>query len=135
MLTTGTGSGRSLSSSSPSLIILEGQGQMGQRRTRAIVILPDETHWPTVTRRAGKVPCTAMRPTNAVLVARYTGRGKSPSAMPWPTIRQTSCLPTNFMMLEYILTRFDDVDRGWWITAKAWSFGVGRTPPTEVVKG
>lgn len=111
VVTTGTGSGKSLSFFIPIIDrILRAKDAGEQARTRAIVIYPMNAlansqleglekflrNW-----EEGKRPFT---------VARYTGQESSGERSDIAN-NPPDILLTNFMMLEYLLTRFDDNDR------------------------
>lgn len=113
VVTTGTGSGKSLSFFIPVIdSILKGKEADGDRtqRTRAIVIYPmnalansqlEELHKFLYGYAADQQPFT---------VARYTGQESSAERKNIAD-NPPDILLTNFMMLELILTRFDQDDR------------------------
>lgn len=111
VVTTGTGSGKSLSFFIPVIDrILKAKAQDKTQRTRAIVIYPmnalansqlEELDKFLYGYQAGQQPFT---------VARYTGQ-ESKAERDAIADNPPDILLTNFMMLELILTRFDEVDR------------------------
>ncbi len=111
VVTTGTGSGKSLSFFIPVIDrILKAKDQDKTARTRAIVIYPmnalansqlEELHKFLYGYPAGQQPFS---------VARYTGQ-ESKAERDAIADNPPDILLTNFMMLELILTRFDEVDR------------------------
>ncbi|MHB9800486.1 DEAD/DEAH box helicase [Pseudomonas sp. MT3] len=111
VVTTGTGSGKSLSFFIPIIDrILKARKSDGKARTRAIVIYPMNALANSQLEELDKFLhgyAPELRPFTA---KRYTGQEskaeRSAIADDPPDI-----LLTNFMMLEYILTRFDEVDR------------------------
>lgn len=111
VVTTGTGSGKSLSFFIPIIDrILKAKQSDGKARTRAIVIYPMNALANSQLEELDKFLngyAPELRPFTA---KRYTGQEskaeRSAIADDPPDI-----LLTNFMMLEYILTRFDEVDR------------------------
>lgn len=111
VVTTGTGSGKSLSFFIPIIDrILKAKQSDDKARTRAIVIYPMNALANSQLEELDKFLhgyAPALRP---FTVKRYTGQEskaeRSAIADDPPDI-----LLTNFMMLEYILTRFDEVDR------------------------
>jgi superfamily II DNA/RNA helicase len=111
VVTTGTGSGKSLSFFIPVIDrILKAKEQDKTARTRAIVIYPmnalansqlEELDKFLYGYPAGRQPFT---------VARYTGQ-ESKAERDAIAGNPPDILLTNFMMLELILTRYDEVDR------------------------
>jgi hypothetical protein len=111
VVTTGTGSGKSLSFFIPIIdCILKARQSDGRARTRAIVIYPMNALANSQLEELDKFLHGDAPEQRPFTVARYTGQEskaeRSAIADDPPDI-----LLTNFMMMEYILTRFDEVDR------------------------
>ncbi|MER0786704.1 DEAD/DEAH box helicase [Pseudomonas aeruginosa] len=111
VVTTGTGSGKSLSFFIPIIDrILKAKQSDGKARTRAIVIYPMNALANSQLEELDKFLHGYAPELRPFTVKRYTGQEskaeRSAIAEDPPDI-----LLTNFMMLEYILTRFDEVDR------------------------
>ncbi len=111
VVTTGTGSGKSLSFFIPIIDrILKAKQSDGKARTRAIVIYPMNALANSQLEELDKFLHGYAPERRPFTVKRYTGQEskaeRSAIADDPPDI-----LLTNFMMLEYILTRFDEVDR------------------------
>lgn len=111
VVTTGTGSGKSLSFFIPIIDrILKARKSDGKTRTRAIVIYPMNALANSQLEELDKFLHGYAPELRPFTVKRYTGQEskaeRSAIADDPPDI-----LLTNFMMLEYILTRFDEVDR------------------------
>lgn len=111
VVTTGTGSGKSLSFFIPIIDrILKAKQSYGKARTRAIVIYPMNALANSQLEELDKFLHGYAPELRPFTVKRYTGQEskaeRSAIADDPPNI-----LLTNFMMLEYILTRFDEVDR------------------------
>lgn len=111
VVTTGTGSGKSLSFFIPIIDrILKARKSDGKARTRAIVIYPMNALANSQLEELDKFLHGYAPELRPFTVKRYTGQEskaeRSAIADDPPDI-----LLTNFMMLEYILTRFDEVDR------------------------
>lgn len=111
VVTTGTGSGKSLSFFIPIIDrILKAKQSDGKARTRAIVIYPMNALANSQLEELDKFLHGYVPELRPFTVKRYTGQEskaeRSAIADDPPDI-----LLTNFMMLEYILTRFDEVDR------------------------
>ncbi len=111
VVTTGTGSGKSLSFFIPIIDrILKAKEVDTTARTRAIVIYPMNALANSQLEELDKFLHNYAQEQRPFSVARYTGQEKAAErneiAKNPPDI-----LLTNFMMLEYILTRYDDVDR------------------------
>ena len=111
VVTTGTGSGKSLSFFIPIIDrILKAKQSDGKARTRAIVIYPMNALANSQLEELDKFLHGYEPELRPFTVKRYTGQEsraeRSAIADDPPDI-----LLTNFMMLEYILTRFDEVDR------------------------
>jgi Lhr-like helicase len=111
VVTTGTGSGKSLSFFIPIIDrILKTRQPGGKARTQAIVIYPMNALANSQLEELDKFLYGYAPNLRPFTVARYTGQEskteRSAIADDPPDI-----LLTNFMMLEYILTRFDEVDR------------------------
>lgn len=111
VVTTGTGSGKSLSFFIPVVDrILKAKDQDKTPRTRAIVIYPMNALANSQLEELDKFLHGYPDGQKPFTVARYTGQE---SAADRAIIAETppDILLTNFMMLELILTRFDEVDR------------------------
>ena len=107
VVTTGTGSGKSLSFFIPIVdAILKGKEQQDKPRTRAIVIYPMNALANSQLEELNKF-LTDPQP---FTVARYTGQ-ESKEERNRIANDPPDILLTNFMMLELILTRYEDVDR------------------------
>ncbi|MEV1452668.1 DEAD/DEAH box helicase [Pseudomonas aeruginosa] len=111
VVTTGTGSGKSLSFFIPIIDrILKAKQSDGKARTSAIVIYPMNALANSQLEELDKFLHGYAPELRPFTVKRYTGQEskaeRSAIADDPPDI-----LLTNFMMLEYILTRFDEVDR------------------------
>ena len=111
VVTTGTGSGKSLSFFIPIIDrILKAKQSDGKARTRAIVIYPMNALANSQLEELDKFLHGYVPELRPFTVKRYTGQEskaeRSAIADDPPDI-----LLTNFMMLEYILARFDEVDR------------------------
>ncbi len=111
VVTTGTGSGKSLSFFIPIIDrILKARAQDDRAHTRAIVIYPMNALANSQLEELKKFLHGYPDGAQPLTVKRYTGQDPS-------TERQLiadsppDILLTNFMMLELILTRFDDIDR------------------------
>jgi ATP-dependent helicase YprA (DUF1998 family) len=111
VVTTGTGSGKSLSFFIPVIDgILRAKDADKSPRTRAIVIYPMNALANSQLEELDKFLhgySGAQRPFS---VARYTGQ-EAPAERTAVADNPPDILLTNFMMLELILTRYDDVDR------------------------
>ncbi|WP_199104443.1 DEAD/DEAH box helicase, partial [Aquitalea sp. ASV11] len=111
VVTTGTGSGKSLSFFIPIIDrIIKAKAEGGKPRTRAIVIYPMNALANSQLEELDKFLHGYAPDAQPFTVARYTGQEKKPERDAMADI-PPDILLTNFMMLEYILTRFDDVDR------------------------
>lgn len=109
VVTTGTGSGKSLSFFIPVVdAILKGKDQQTKPKTRAIVIYPMNALANSQLEELDKF-LDGMQP-QPFSVARYTGQ-ESPEEREHIANNPPDILLTNFMMLELILTRYEDVDR------------------------
>lgn len=113
VVTTGTGSGKSLSFFIPIIdSILKGKqaADNGTQRTRAIVIYPMNALANSQLEELNKFLYGYATDQQPFTVARYTGQ-ESPSERSTLAANPPDILLTNFMMLELILTRFDEDDR------------------------
>ncbi|TDQ38961.1 DEAD/DEAH box helicase [Thiopseudomonas denitrificans] len=109
VVTTGTGSGKSLSFFIPVVdAILKGKDQAPKPRTRAIVIYPMNALANSQLEELDKF-LTGMNP-QPFTVARYTGQ-ETREERERIANNPPDILLTNFMMLELILTRYEEVDR------------------------
>ena len=111
VVTTGTGSGKSLSFFIPVIDrILKAKDQEKTARTRAIVIYPMNALANSQLEELDKFLHGYPEDLRPFTVARYTGQ-ESKSERDAIANSPPDILLTNFMMLELILTRFDEVDR------------------------
>lgn len=111
VVTTGTGSGKSLSFFIPVIDrILKAKGQDKTARTRAIVIYPMNALANSQLEELDKFLHGYLEGEQPFSVARYTGQ-ESKAERDTIADNPPDILLTNFMMLELILTRFDEVDR------------------------
>ena len=111
VVTTGTGSGKSLSFFIPIIDrILRAKEAGEQARTRAIVIYPMNALANSQLEELGKFLHGYAEKARPFTVARYTGQ-ESSSERSGIANNPPDILLTNFMMLEYLLTRSDDNDR------------------------
>ena len=111
VVTTGTGSGKSLSFFIPIIDrIIKAKEEGGAPRTRAIVIYPMNALANSQLEELDKFLYGYEADKRPFTVARYTGQEKKVERDAIAD-NPPDILLTNFMMLEYILTRFDDVDR------------------------
>lgn len=111
VVTTGTGSGKSLSFFIPIIDrILKARQSEDKARTRAIVIYPMNALANSQLEELDKFLHGYAPADRPFTVARYTGQ-ESQAERQAIAEYPPDILLTNFMMLEYILTRFDEVDR------------------------
>lgn len=111
VVTTGTGSGKSLSFFIPVIDrILKAKDQEQSPRTRAIVIYPMNALANSQLEELDKFLYGYPPEQQPFTVARYTGQ-ESKAERNAIADNPPDILLTNFMMLELILTRFDEVDR------------------------
>lgn len=111
VVTTGTGSGKSLSFFIPVIDrILKAKEQEKNARTRAIVIYPMNALANSQLEELDKFLYGYTDDQQPFTVARYTGQESKPEREAIAG-NPPDILLTNFMMLELILTRFDEVDR------------------------
>lgn len=111
VVTTGTGSGKSLSFFIPIVdAILKGHEQEDKPRTRAIVIYPMNALANSQLEELDKFLVDFQQDKRPFTVARYTGQ-ESKAEREHIANNPPDILLTNFMMLELILTRYEDVDR------------------------
>jgi Lhr-like helicase len=111
VVTTGTGSGKSLSFFIPVIDrILKAKDQEKTARTRAIVIYPMNALANSQLEELDKFLHGYPDGQQPFTVARYTGQ-ESKAERDAIADNPPDILLTNFMMLELILTRFDEVDR------------------------
>ena len=110
VVTTGTGSGKSLSFFIPVIDrILKAKDQDKTARTRAIVIYPMNALANSQLEELDKFLYGYPAGQQPFTVARYTGQ-ESKAERDAIANNPPDILLTNFMMLELILTRFDEVD-------------------------
>jgi Lhr-like helicase len=111
VVTTGTGSGKSLAFFLPVIDrILKDKDQDRSPRTRAIVVYPMNALANSQLEELNKFLCDFPADQRPWKVARYTGQ-ESKAERQEIAANAPDILLTNFMMLELILTRFDEVDR------------------------
>lgn len=111
VVTTGTGSGKSLSFFIPVIDrVLKAKDQDKAARTRAIVIYPMNALANSQLEELDKFLYGYPAEQQPFTVARYTGQ-ESKTERDAIAGNPPDILLTNFMMLELILTRFDEVDR------------------------
>jgi Lhr-like helicase len=111
VVTTGTGSGKSLSFFIPVVdSILKGKDKDSKPRTRAIVIYPMNALANSQLEELDKFLVDFPADTRPFTVARYTGQ-ESKAQREQIANNPPDILLTNFMMLELILTRYEEVDR------------------------
>jgi len=111
VVTTGTGSGKSLAFFIPVIDrILNAKDQEKTARTRAIVIYPMNALANSQLEELDKFLHGYPDGQQPFTVARYTGQ-ESKAERDAIADNPPDILLTNFMMLELILTRFDEVDR------------------------
>ena len=111
MVTTGTGSGKSLAFFIPIVdSILKGKAEDSKPRTRAIVIYPMNALANSQLEELDKFLVDFPTEERPFTVARYTGQESSLQREQIAN-NPPDILLTNFMMLELILTRYEDVDR------------------------
>ena len=111
VLTTGTGSGKSLAFFIPIIdAIIKGKEQDSTPRTRAIIVYPmnalANSQLGEINKFLDNHPDPEVRP---ITVARYTGQEDSTERSRLAT-NPPDILLTNYMMLELILTRNEEVD-------------------------
>lgn len=111
VVTTGTGSGKSLSFFIPIIDrTLKAKQSDGKARTRAIIIYPMNALANSQLEELDKFLHGYAPEHRPFTVKRYTGQ-ESKAERGAIADDPPDILLTNFMMLEYILTRFDEVDR------------------------
>ncbi|MHB1588720.1 MAG: DEAD/DEAH box helicase, partial [Metallibacterium scheffleri] len=111
VVTTGTGSGKSLAFFLPIIDrILRARDADPTPRTRAIVIYPMNALANSQLEELDKFLHGFAAGAAPFSVARYTGQEKQPERDAI-AVNPPDILLTNFMMLELILTRFEDTDR------------------------
>lgn len=111
VVTTGTGSGKSLSFFIPIIDrIVKAKVQDGAARTRAIVIYPMNALANSQLEELNKFLVGYPADQQPFTVGRYTGQ-ESPAERALIAASPPDILLTNFMMLELILTRYEEIDR------------------------
>lgn len=111
VVTTGTGSGKSLAFFIPVIDkILREKEKDNNPRTRAIVIYPMNALANSQLEELNKFLCDYADNQQPFTVARYTGQ-ESKTEREKIADNPPDILLTNFMMLELILTRYEDIDR------------------------
>ena len=111
VVTTGTGSGKSLAFFIPIVDrILKAREKDGTPRTRAIIIYPMNALANSQAEEIGKFLENLGPNDGGPTFARYTGQ-ESSTEREKLAANPPDILLTNFMMLELILTRYEEVDR------------------------
>jgi superfamily II DNA/RNA helicase len=111
VVTTGTGSGKSLAFFIPIVDrILKAREEDTTPRTRAVVIYPMNALANSQAEEIGKFLGNFAAAGSGPTFARYTGQ-ESQAERARLAANPPDILLTNFMMLELILTRYEDVDR------------------------
>lgn len=111
VVTTGTGSGKSLAFFIPIIDrVLKGKAEGSHLRTRAIVIYPMNALANSQLEELNKFLHGYPEDGKPFTVARYTGQ-ESQTARQKIADNSPDILLTNFMMLELILTRYEAIDR------------------------
>ncbi|MBP8926991.1 MAG: DEAD/DEAH box helicase, partial [Pseudomonadales bacterium] len=111
VVTTGTGSGKSLSFFIPMIDrIIKGKAQDSSPRTRAIVIYPMNALANSQLEELNKFLVGYPADQQPFTVGRYTGQ-ESQAERSFIATNPPDILLTNFMMLELILTRYEEIDR------------------------
>jgi len=111
VVTTGTGSGKSLSFFIPIVDrIIKARATDPTPRTRAIIIYPMNALANSQAEEIGKFIQNVGHGSPALAIARYTGQ-ESATERQRLAANPPDILLTNFMMLELILTRYEEVDR------------------------
>lgn len=111
VVTTGTGSGKSLAFFIPIINdILREKEEDSSPRTRAVIVYPMNALANSQLEEVRKFLDNLGKDQDPLVVARYTGQEDS-SERSWIAAHPPDILLTNFMMLELILTRYEDVDR------------------------
>lgn len=111
VVTTGTGSGKSLAFFIPIVDrILRLRERGAVPRTRAIIIYPMNALANSQAEEIGKFMQNVGPTGNGLSIARYTGQESSAERQALAE-EPPDILLTNFMMLELILTRYEEVDR------------------------
>jgi Lhr-like helicase len=111
VVTTGTGSGKSLAFFIPIVDrILRTREANATPRTRAIIIYPMNALANSQSEEIGKFMQNLGPAAQGLTIARYTGQ-ESSAERDALAKRAPDVLLTNFMMLELILTRYEEVDR------------------------
>jgi hypothetical protein len=111
VVTTGTGSGKSLAFIVPMIDhILKAKAKDPTPRTRGIIIYPMNALANSQLEEFNKFNLTDGSLSHPITVARYTGQ-ESPEERRTLVDNPPDIILTNFMMLELILTRYEDIDR------------------------
>lgn len=111
VVTTGTGSGKSIAFFLPIVDrILRDREATGERRTRAIIIYPMNALANSQLEELGKFLYGYPESQKPFTAARYTGQ-ESQEDRKEIADNPPDILLTNFMMLELLLTRYDETDR------------------------
>ena len=111
VVTTGTGSGKSLSFFIPIVDrIIKARATDSTPRTRAVIIYPMNALANSQAEEIGKFIQNVGHGTTGLTIARYTGQ-ESATERQRLAANPPDILLTNFMMLELILTRYEEVDR------------------------
>jgi len=111
VVTTGTGSGKSLAFFIPIVHhILTAKEKEPAPRTRAIIVYPMNALANSQAEEIGKFMQNPGASSLGLSIARYTGQESSAERLALAK-NPPDILLTNFMMLELILTRYEEVDR------------------------
>jgi len=111
VVTTGTGSGKSLAFIVPMIDhILKAKAKDSTPRTRGIIIYPMNALANSQLEEFNKFNLTDGSLPHPITVARYTGQ-ESAEERKALVDNPPDIILTNFMMLELILTRYEDIDR------------------------
>jgi ATP-dependent helicase YprA (DUF1998 family) len=111
VVTTGTGSGKTLAFFLPIIDhILKEKQKDKSRKTRAIVIYPMNALANSQMEELGKFLHGYSKDQKPFTVARYTGQERAEERQEIAR-NPPDILLTNFMMLEYLLTRYEDTDK------------------------
>lgn len=111
VVTTGTGSGKSLAFFIPIIDrILKEKTANPEKRTRAIIIYPMNALANSQLEEAHKFLANLGNAQSTLTVERYTGQEEA-SIRNRIAQNPPDILLTNFMMLELILTRYEEIDR------------------------
>ncbi|NLJ10861.1 MAG: DEAD/DEAH box helicase, partial [Treponema sp.] len=111
IVTTGTGSGKSIAFFLPIVdYVLRERDSGGERKTRAIIIYPMNALANSQFEELDKFLCDYPEGKRPFTVARYTGQENQEERRAVAD-NPPDILLTNFMMLELLLTRYEETDR------------------------